>query len=126
MNITTTGRPATDVIEPHKLIDHDLFDQLTTRIARAHNLTHEHAGRIMKQTLAFLYACAHSPGTTLTPSPEVDLGWHAFILDTHAYSDFCQRIAGRFLHHNPEEPAETRRPSWRGWATASRPCAASV
>ncbi|MGP3963261.1 glycine-rich domain-containing protein [Nonomuraea sp. 3N208] len=102
---TTAGqRSAADVIEPRSLVDHGLFDQVTTRIARTHNITHEHAGRIMEQALAFLYACAHNPVTALTPSPEVDLGWHTFILDTHAYSQFCQRIAGRFLHHNPEEP----------------------
>jgi hypothetical protein len=105
MSIPTTERPhPADVIEPRKLIEPDLFDRLTAGIPREHNHPHQYAERIMEQALAFLYACAHNPGAGLTPSPEVDLGWHAFILDTHTYGEFCQRVAGRFLHHNPEEP----------------------
>ncbi|MCK2219681.1 hypothetical protein MF672_038685 [Actinomadura sp. ATCC 31491] len=103
MNITTDGPDRADVL-PSDLIDDDLFAQLTDRIARDHDQPHEYAGRILEQTLLFLYACARNPGAGRTPSPEVDLGWHAFILDTHHYGEFCQRIAGRFIHHRPEEP----------------------
>lgn len=35
------------------------------------------------------------------PSQAVDDLWHAFILDTRAYSAFCQRAFGRFFHHVP-------------------------
>ncbi|MEV4287333.1 hypothetical protein AB0K40_17655 [Nonomuraea bangladeshensis] len=103
MSITTDDRDHADVL-PAGLIDDDLFSTITDRIAREHNRPTEYAGRILEQALLFLYACARNPGAGLTPSPEVDLGWHTLILDTHAYEEFCQRVAGRFLHHRPEEP----------------------
>jgi hypothetical protein len=36
------------------------------------------------------------------PSRAVDYAWHAFILDTAAYRDFCDQAYGRFLDHIPE------------------------
>lgn len=33
----------------------------------------------------------------------VDDAWHAFILDTPAYAEFCRDALGRFLHHRPAE-----------------------
>lgn len=35
------------------------------------------------------------------PSDDVDLIWHAHILHTVLYADFCNNLAGRFVHHNP-------------------------
>lgn len=55
----------------------------------------------MDQALAFLIACANTP-RPLAPSAEVDLGWHTFLLYTNEYADFCERIAGRFIHHRPK------------------------
>jgi hypothetical protein len=37
------------------------------------------------------------------PSQAVDDAWHAYILSTRAYRDFCIRAFGRFLHHTPAE-----------------------
>lgn len=39
-------------------------------------------------------------------SAEVDPFWHAHILHTKQYVDFCQEIAGRYLHHNPLDHAD--------------------
>lgn len=100
----TVTRPQADVIDPKTLISADLYGKLVERIASEHNLTEPHADRIMGQTLAFLYACAKNPGAGLSPSPQVDIGWHAFLMHTRAYGDFCQTIAGRFIHHTPDEP----------------------
>ena len=35
------------------------------------------------------------------PSDAVDQIWHAHILHTVHYADFCQNVAGHFVHHNP-------------------------
>lgn len=35
------------------------------------------------------------------PSKAVDALWHAFILDTRAYHDFCRHAFGRYFHHVP-------------------------
>ena len=53
----------------------------------------------------WLIACAYRRREPLgMPSRAVDYAWHAFILDTAAYRDFCQKAYGRFLDHFPEDP----------------------
>ena len=61
------------------------------------------AERTVDQALVFLAACAQNRGGPLAPSAQVDVGWHTFILFTLEYAEFCQRIAGRFLHHVPDD-----------------------
>ncbi|WP_410642052.1 glycine-rich domain-containing protein [Amycolatopsis sp. lyj-346] len=85
------------------LVPEELFDRLVDRIAREHQLGREYAVRIMGQALAFLGTCARS-AEPLAPSDIVDIGWHTFLLYTREYAGFCDRVAGRFIHH---EPADT-------------------
>lgn len=93
------------------LVSDELFAQLTARIARDHpELAQDLPARIMDQALAFLAACATAT-EPLGPSDLVDIGWHTFILHTLEYADFCQRIAGRFIHHQPEPAPDEPRPS---------------
>jgi hypothetical protein len=73
------------------------------RIAAEESTTREFAERIMEQALAFLCACAGNLSDALTPSATVDIGWHTFILYTKEYAEFCRRIAGRFIHHVPND-----------------------
>lgn len=105
-----TAQHEADIINPRSLIPPELYGRLVTRIAAEHNLSSEYADRIMSQTLAFLAACAFT-GRPLTPSATVDIGWHAFILFTREYAEFCQRVAGRFLHHVPDDEQNA---SWQG------------
>jgi hypothetical protein len=37
----------------------------------------------------------------LSPSPIVDEAWHQFILFTREYAEYCNSVAGRFIHHEP-------------------------
>ncbi|NRQ32082.1 hypothetical protein HII36_09555 [Nonomuraea sp. NN258] len=91
-------------MEGRSLISPDLFSRLTARVSIEHDTPVEEAERIMDQALGFLYTCALNPGAALTPSPQVDLGWHQFILHTRDYAAFCEAVAGRFIHHTPDEP----------------------
>ena len=61
------------------------------------------AERVMDQALAFLTVAADHEGEPLAPTPVVDIGWHTFILYTREYAEFCDRVAGRFLHHVPND-----------------------
>lgn len=97
VNVTTTN--------PRELIEPTLFGQLAATLARENLLSTALADRITVQTLAFLYACAKNSGKGLAPSRTVDLGWHVFILHTREYAEFCNRVAGRFIHHVPESGA---------------------
>ncbi|HKY84967.1 MAG TPA: hypothetical protein VJ160_09105 [Anaerolineales bacterium] len=41
-------------------------------------------------------------------SPEVDEVWHAFILFTREYAEFCQAAFGSFVHHVPRTSRSPR------------------
>lgn len=85
------------------LIPAALFDRLTSRITADHpELPAGMPERILDQALAFLGACAVAT-EPIGPSETVDIGWHAFLLYTRAYADFCDTLAGRFIHHEPDD-----------------------
>ncbi|MEV6641653.1 hypothetical protein [Amycolatopsis sp. NPDC051371] len=90
-------------LDSRELVDEDLFDRLVDRIVAQESTTREFAERVMEQALAFLYACAGDRDEPLSPSATVDIGWHVFILYTKEYADFCRRVAGRFIHHVPND-----------------------
>ena len=56
------------------------------------------------------------------PSKAADALWHAFILDTKAYSLFCRQAFGSYLHHIPEQvnarSEELESASWVTWRLA--------
>jgi hypothetical protein len=85
------------------LLSEDLFERLVWRIAAKEKVDQALAERIMDQGLAFLGACASDHAEPLVPSELVDIGWHTFILYTQDYADFCDRVAGRFIHHTPHD-----------------------
>ncbi|MEU6170021.1 glycine-rich domain-containing protein [Streptomyces tanashiensis] len=91
---------------PDTLVSPEVRERLAARITKAHpEIDVPTARRIVGQTAAFLAAGARERGQVLVPSPLVDIGWHMWILDTVDYAEFCQRIAGRFIHHVPtDEP----------------------
>ncbi|NUW30845.1 hypothetical protein HTZ77_05355 [Nonomuraea sp. SMC257] len=104
--MSQTTRPQADVIDPKTLIPPDLYGRLVARIVGEHDLPPEQAERIMSQALAFLAACAFNPSLSLAPSRAVDIGWHTFLLYTREYAAFCEQVAGRFLHHVPDDERE--------------------
>lgn len=103
----TAERPVGTATDPRTLLSKDVLDRLASRIVKDHpGIDLPFAERIVAQTAAFLKAGADNPGLPLSPSETVDIGWHTFILHTREYADFCDRIAGGFIHHVPEDPAE--------------------
>jgi hypothetical protein len=102
---TTATAPVTTptLVGGRSLISDDLFARLTARIADEHpELTPDMPARIMDQALAFLGTCAVA-AQPIGPSDTVDIGWHTFVLYTSEYAEFCTRIAGRFIHHVPDD-----------------------
>jgi hypothetical protein len=91
-------RPATDA---RTLISAGLRATLAANMrAKFPDMTEDQAHRGIGQMLGFLAAGAHSP-TPLSPSPLVDDFWHAFLLHTKAYQEFCEGTLGKFVHHQP-------------------------
>ncbi|RZB19561.1 hypothetical protein StrepF001_12490 [Streptomyces sp. F001] len=97
--MTTTDRRATT--DARTLISTELRETLVdTMRAKFPQLPEEKADRGVGQMLAFLAACDYSD-KPLSPSPLVDDFWHAFLLHTRAYREFCEGTFGRFLDHQP-------------------------
>ena len=81
------------------------------RIVKDEEVDQELAAQIMDSALGFLYLSATNPGQNFSPSPLVDIGWHTFIMYTSEYAEFCDRMAGRFIHHRPnDDPSAVEKP----------------
>ncbi|MEU0135650.1 hypothetical protein ABZ172_16720 [Streptomyces sp. NPDC006296] len=88
--------------DPTTLVGSEMMDRLAGRITKDHPDTDlPTARRIIGQAAAFIAASAALPGAELAPSKAVDVGWHTWILHTVDYAAFCNRVAGRFIHHVP-------------------------
>ncbi|MGV9311286.1 glycine-rich domain-containing protein [Streptomyces sp. NPDC003691] len=64
-------------------------------------LTDELGERGVEQLAAFLSTTA-TVAHRMTPSLRVDLFWHAFVLHTKPYADFCASLGAGFIHHVPD------------------------
>jgi hypothetical protein len=104
MTITVEKAP-TIPKNPRELVSSELFARLVRRTAKEHDLSEEIARRSVTQAVMMLGAIGDNPGVTFYPSVAVDYGWHTFILDTQHYHEFCERVAGKYIHHNPIEGA---------------------
>jgi len=97
-------------LDARSMLPSGLYDRLAGRLEQEHGHQREKACCIVDETARFLTLCATYPDTAFAPSVLVDQGWHAFILYTRDYAEFCDRIAGRFLHHQPTDGAAGERP----------------
>jgi hypothetical protein len=88
------------------------------RYAKEHHATPEEAAELFREMLKWLYLCGRGAtdgpdGLALAIHPEIekiDEMWHAFLLFTLDYADFCDRHFGFFLHHVPNEDDEEGAP----------------
>ena len=76
------------------------------------NVTTEEASDIFRETKKWLYLCQLAQQSAFSqPTPPrmvitkelsiIDEMWHAFILNTRDYHDFCANLLGTFIHHVP-------------------------
>lgn len=82
--------------------------RLKFRDARPHlDSAQEH--QVFEGLRDYFILCAQAQGRFVSmPSQVADDAWHAFILHTRYYQDFCSKAFGRFLHHTPAEAMRTR------------------
>ncbi|TDD31096.1 hypothetical protein E1287_27735 [Actinomadura sp. KC06] len=97
----TTDRATGVADDPRDLVSPETFDKITDFLVTRHRVTRRYAERVFAQTLVFLKAVADNPDIRIVPDISVDPGWHAFIEHTIEYAEFCDPVAGRFLHHVP-------------------------
>mmetsp|Transcript_23760 Transcript_23760/g.51887 ORF Transcript_23760/g.51887 Transcript_23760/m.51887 type:complete len:401 (+) Transcript_23760:70-1272(+) len=75
------------------------YDHLRESVAEEHGWQEERAEGAVVEYLRFLALLAESPKMELIASSDVDLVWHAHLLDTENYAIDSLRLFGRFLHH---------------------------
>ncbi|MEV5885688.1 hypothetical protein AB0L74_23720 [Streptomyces sp. NPDC052020] len=110
--MTTTQHNSTSVLD---LISPTLRTDLITMVREDYwpEMTDDQGARGVNQLAAFLAVAANTTEKA-APSLRVDLFWHAFVLHTKPYADFCQALGGGFIHHVPDRsnaghnPAEGR------------------
>jgi hypothetical protein len=61
----------------------------------------EEADRLIGFYRQYLILCLRHPEVGIVPTIEIDLVWHAHILDTQKYQADCDHVFGFFLHHFP-------------------------
>jgi hypothetical protein len=84
-----------------------LFPSVVERIKRENHVRRKTAERWLLEALRFLDACAESP-EPISPSKKVDAAWHAFILHTRQYTDWCEKRYGQYIHHVPSGKPDPR------------------
>ncbi len=52
----------------------------------------------------YLFLKRKYPNLELPPSKDIDAVWHAHILHSKNYLEFCMQVFGYFLHHVPGDP----------------------
>ena len=64
---------------------------------------------LVERGLREWFVCCAWRGRTVLgmPSRAVDEAWHEFILDSLAYTRFCNGAFGGYLHHTPDEAMGT-------------------
>lgn len=100
---TPPGPPDPDPIPPRAgrtVVEPELFSRLVDFCADEYGLEACAAERVMDQALAFLEVMGIT-GEPMSPSSQVDPGWHTFMLHSAEYTAWCQRRHGRYIHHAP-------------------------
>ena len=97
----TTERAATAAASPRELVDARLFGTLSAYVASHQEVTLAYAERMVEQMLVWMRAVADNPTVRLAMDETVDPAWHAFMLHSQDYAEFCDRMFGRYLHHVP-------------------------
>ncbi len=99
--MSETALPVSAGIDPRTLIRPEVRALIVTTMRAQHpEVTEERAELGTGQMAAFLTASA-AADHPLSPSPEVDDYWHAFVLNTEAYMAWCLEMFGRMVHHKP-------------------------
>ncbi|EPD67369.1 MULTISPECIES: hypothetical protein [Streptomyces] len=103
--MTTTTTRRTEVRDPRSFVSPEVWDREIKLLVRDNPFDTVTAERIFGQAIAYLITAMEKWGQGLEIGCGylVDMGVHAFILDTRNYADFCARnFDGWFLHHVPE------------------------
>ena len=93
---------ATDLTATKKLIDAVDLSSTIYRLIKVNHWKIEWALKASQQYRNYLFLkIKYGKMYSLPPSLDIDEVWHAHVLHTEEYYEFCQHTFGFFLHHNP-------------------------
>jgi len=84
------------------------IDEIIGRYAEEQELALPAAAEHAREAKRFLTLCALHPDRTYGMRGPIDEFWHTFVTFTSRYMDFCERVAGRFIHHFPNTEPKAR------------------
>lgn len=93
------------VREQLRLIAKYPFTQVKEKLLLEGKLSAEVVDEAISEFRKYLSLIVLGHSRLAMTSSEVDEVWHIFILFTKDYADFCDRIFGKFLHHQPSIPS---------------------
>jgi hypothetical protein len=89
------------------------IDEIIKRYAKDQEVSVAVAEEHAREVKRYLTLCAIYPDRIYGMRGPIDEFWHTFVIFTARYADFCERVAGRFVHHFPNtEPKERIRYSF--------------
>ncbi len=86
-----------------KALEDENLDNVREFLIFRNKISQDEARRMQVEFLRFVALIIDQNDTDVVPSPKVDQFWHAFILHTRQYTDFCNRHLGFYLHHLPSD-----------------------
>lgn len=78
------------------------IDDVRARYIRDEGLTEDLAKDHERELKRYLSLCAINPHAHYGMRGPIDNLWHTFLIFSRDYSTFCEKVAGRFIHHVPE------------------------
>lgn len=86
---------------------------VSQKATERHKWTESQAAEAEADYRRFLYLLAKYPDKVFVPwNDDLDKFWHEHIVDTRRYQNDCQKVFGKFIHHNPhisQNPSSDRR-----------------
>lgn len=103
MGLSDYAREVPHVVEKALSLQADraIYESVRARLIENGELDYVDVEKSEHEFLQYALLCAVTR-EQLSPSPLADEFWHEFLMDTRAYSGWCSRHFGHFLHHQPE------------------------
>lgn len=92
----------TKLLKIKSIIYNTDFSNIINRLVLIERWTKEQAEEVCRQYRNFLYLNKkYGKKYMLPPSKDIDCAWHAHILYTEDYVNFCNSVFGEYFHHRP-------------------------
>ena len=87
--------------EAQKIIYSLNLDPIIYRLSHVYKWSRKDAREAVEQYRNYIFLRKKYFPQDFPPSQDIDEVWHAHILHTKDYINFCQQVFGSYFHHNP-------------------------